>query len=137
MHRPLREPFWSRVWRLIRGILFYNTVYWERASDAVKLPETDLAVREALRPERNLELIRPRAVPRANSDEKAKPRPAKRLGSPPPTASSDPAAPAPVANANASEVGEVYIKRRRYKRHRKEGSSGGLKGFMRRVFGRR
>ena len=51
---------------MIRGLLFYNTVYWRRASDGLRPPRLTPAERKALAPAPIPEVIRPRANPRAH-----------------------------------------------------------------------
>ena len=152
MHRPLREPLYLRIWRLVRGVFLYNTVYWRRASDGLNMPTLSAEEREAQRPERNLEIIRPRMRPRARLDAAETPvvgdltagaevydplyeaqvsEP--EIAPPPP--------PHRVAyrqeeSEDASE--QVYVKRRRYRRKRpSRGSAGDRGGFFARVFGKR
>ena len=66
MHKPLELPFRVRVWHFIRGLLFYNTVYWRRASDGLNPPKLSPRERLLHQPSRNLEIIRPRENPRSN-----------------------------------------------------------------------
>lgn len=150
MHRPLREPLYLRVWRLIRGLLFYNTVYWRKASDGLNLPTLTPEERERQRPERNLEIIRPRVRPRAHIE-------AARGGelsipqSLAPTEGAAESCPGEqmVTSENVGRprhhtevpaddrTGQVYVKRRRYRRRLVSGGSPIDRGsFIARVFGK-
>lgn len=150
MYRPLREPLHLRVWHLIRGLLFYNTVYWRRASDGLNLPSLTPEERERQRPERNLEIIRPRLKPRAHLEVAR----GGELSVPPSLVPSEgPAEPAPVERSVPDENGErprhrespaddgteqVYVKRRRYRRRLVAGGSAiDRGGFIARVFGKK
>lgn len=143
MHRPLRVPLYLRVWNLIKGVLFYNTVYWEKASDGLNLPTLSREERESKRPKADLEIIKPREKPRARLDtfrgaQVSKPDFLPQVSEPPPPPSS---APVKVQEAAATQDQDaaaehgVYVKRRRYKRRRTSGATGG-NGFFRRVFGK-
>ena len=143
MHRPLRVPFYLRVWNLIKGLLFYNTWNWEKASDGLNMPTLSREEREARRPKADLEIIKPREKPRARIDLRHKAKLAERSyqaqvseplpenpAEPSRTGGTEPATPASPAHAEGE-----YVKRRKYKR-RRTGSSTGGNGFFRRVFGR-
>ena len=65
MLKPLELPWRVRLWQFIRGVLFYNTVYWKRASDDLNPPSLSREERLNAQPARNLEIIRPREHPRA------------------------------------------------------------------------
>jgi hypothetical protein len=54
--------------QLIRGLLFYNTVYWKRASDGLNPPRLTPEERKILAPPKDLEVIKPREKPRARID---------------------------------------------------------------------
>lgn len=153
MHRPLRVPFHLRFWQLVRGLLFYNTVYWRRASDGLNMPSLSAEERERQRPARNLEIIRPRVRPRAHIEA------AKRgeLSDPtelaipePPVAEAPPVEPpVPLEKAGALRTEhkvvkgddgteQVYVKRRRYRRRLVSGGSAIDRGsFLARVFGKK
>ena len=151
MHRPLRVPFYLRVWHLVRGLLFYNTVYWRRASDGLNMPTLSLEERERQRPERNLEIIRPRMRPRAHI-EAAK---GGEISHPPHPTPSEMLADALVemqqaeADENAAHRAShsaetddgtqpVYVKRRRYRRRVvSRGAAIDRGGFFARVFGKK
>lgn len=147
MHRPLRVPFYLRLWNLIKGVLLYNTVDWEKASDGLNMPTLTREEREKKRPVANMEIIRPREKPRARIDDAirgaqvSKPEPYTQISDPlpPPPLSS------PVAYEQTREAVEAkpdhrpegtYVKRRKYKRRRASRSSGGGKSFFQRIFGR-
>lgn len=141
MHRPLREPIYLRFWNLIKGVLFYNTVYWQKASDNLNMPSLTRAERERLRPVANSEIIKPREKPRARLDTFRGAQ------------ISDPVQEIQEANAadepgTGEEIPDLeggatshrpesgrYVKRRKYKRRRTGGAHGG-NGFFRRVFGK-
>ena len=142
MHRPLRVPLYLRVWNLIKGLLFYNTWNWEKASDGLNLPRLSREEREQKRPRADLEIIKPREKPRAKLEVRRKtriedsryeaqvsePLPDREIPSEPLEMSE----PEPISPAHPS--GE-YVKRRKYKK-RRTGSTTGGNGFFRRVFGR-
>lgn len=65
MAKPLKETFFSRVYRLFYGMVFYNTIYWKRASDGLQPPKLSRDERLQNRPVRDLAKIRPRSNPRA------------------------------------------------------------------------
>ena len=147
MHRPLRTPFYLRVGNLIKGLLFYNTWNWEKASDGLKLASISREERERNRPKADLEIIKPREQPRARIDSrKASKIPEGNYQTqvsepvPEPSASADEqdrqttehtrAAPEPPVHPEGE-----YVKRRKYKRRRTSSSTGG-DGFLRRVFGK-
>ena len=65
MAKPLKESFFSRVYRLFYGMVFYNTIYWRRASDGLQPTKLSRDERLQNRPVRDLAKIRPRANPRA------------------------------------------------------------------------
>ena len=143
MHRPLRVPLYLRLWHLIKGVLFYNTVYWDKASDGLKMPSMTRAERENKRPKADLEIIKPRDKPRARLDtfrgaQVSKPDYAPQVSDP---AKPDENFPEADAQLQPEEIQDSvtpdgkYIKRRRYKRRRAHGADGG-NGFFRRVFGK-
>ena len=68
MPKPLKETFLSRIWRLFVGVVFYNTVYWRRASDGLNPPKLSHDERQQRRPVRDINKIRPRSHPRARLD---------------------------------------------------------------------
>ena len=140
MHRPLREPIYLRLWNLIKGVLFYNTVYWQKASDNLNMPKLTREERERLRPVANLEVIKPREKPRARldtfagaqiSDPVQEAQDARREGD----LESRDEAPDLVDDPTSQRPDGQYVKRRRYKRRRTGGAHGG-NGFFRRVFGK-
>ncbi len=142
MHRPLRVPFYLRVWNLIKGVLFYNTVYWQRASDGLNMPKLTREEREKSRPTANLEIIKPREKPRARLNtfrgaQVSKPFQEPQVsephlvGAPEP----DPSPDQEVTDEDVPAEDAVYVKRRKYKRRRVVGANGG-NGFFRRVFGK-
>lgn len=153
MHRPLREPLYLRVWRLVRGLLFYNTVYWKKASDGLNLPTLTPEERERQRPERNLDIIRPRVRPRAHIEAAR----GGELSVPQSLATVEggaveaypgeqsvpvvnPMRPAQHGEAPAEDDGteQVYIKRRRYRRRLVSGGTPIDRGsFIARVFGKK
>ncbi len=49
-------------------MVFYNTIYWRRASDGLQPPKLSRDERQQNRPVRDLAKIRPRANPRARLD---------------------------------------------------------------------
>ena len=61
----LKEPFWKRLRLLARGLLFYNTVYWRRASDGLRPPTLSPTERKLYEPPLDLDMVRPRQNPRA------------------------------------------------------------------------
>ena len=65
MSKPLKETFWARVYRLFYGMVFYNTVYWQRASDGLKPPKLTREERLQSRPTPVVAVIKPRVNPRA------------------------------------------------------------------------
>ena len=139
MHRPLRIPFHLRVWNLIKGLLFYNTVYWEKASDGLNMPTLTREEREQKRPVANFEIIKPRGKPRARLDEQV---PATnsyetQVSEPPidEVIKSVVAGAAPVPVPVAPKPEGTYVKRRKYKRRRSSSAATG-NGFLRRVFGK-
>jgi hypothetical protein len=69
VHKPLVDTRWTRFKLLIRGLLFYNTIYWRRASDGLNPPKLTLEQRRSLAPPKNLDVIKPRVKPRARLDE--------------------------------------------------------------------
>ena len=134
MHRPLRVPFHLRVWNLVKGLLFYNTVYWDKASDGLNMPSLTREEREQKRPRANLEIIKPRGKPRSKLDvQAARSNFEAQVSDPPATADSDEIAESRKDLPPPSE--ETYVKRRRYKRRRTNGAAGG-NSFFRRVFGK-
>ena len=142
MHRPLRVPLYLRVWNLVKGLLFYNTWNWEKASDGLNLPKLSREEREQKRPKADFEIIRPREKPRAKLEFRRKGRveDSRYLAQvseplPEPEIVSDPVElPEQEPESVAQPSGE-YVKRRKYKKRRASGV--GVKdGFFRRVFGR-
>ncbi len=127
MHRPLRVPLHHRLWHLVRGLLFYNTVYWKKASDGLDLPTLSNEERERQRPVADLDVIRPRENPRAKlaDGEGSRVRRTKgkevRLGSGG-RGEEEEFTPKQVGEPETEEVtgedGVKYIKRRRYRRRR-------------------
>ncbi len=152
MHRPLREPLYLRVWHLVRGLLFYNTVYWRRASDGLNLPSLTPEERERQRPERNLEIIKPRTRPRAHIEaarggEISDPQalalpesleefsPGREIMTGRPVAWSNPQEKSATEN---DDTEQVYVRRRRYRRRLVSGGSAiDRGGFFARVFGKK
>jgi hypothetical protein len=53
---------------LVRGMLFYNTIYWRRASDGLNPPKLTPEERKMHAPPKDLEVIKPRETPRARID---------------------------------------------------------------------
>ena len=151
MHRPLRVPFHLRVWHLVRGLLFYNTVYWRRASDGLNMPSLSMEERERQRPARNLEIIRPRMRPRAHIEaakggEISNPiilTPAETLAEAETVEQAAAVEKAAHRTAHRSgytdeETGQVYVKRRRYRRRLVSRGTPGERGsFFARVFGKK
>ena len=140
VHRPLRIPFHLRLWNLIKGILLYNTVYWEKASDGLKMPSLTREEREQRRPKADYEIIKPRGKPRARLDvQQALPKSSfeAQVSEPPPGLPiSEEASERRAALPDPSTVPEpTYVKRRKYKRRRTTGADGG-NSFFRRVFGK-
>ena len=152
MHRPLRDPWYIRVWHLVRGLLFYNTVYWRRASDGLNMPSLSQEERARQRPERNLEIIKPRMRPRAHLEVGLDEIPTNLLAG---AEISDPVEITPggdehlaapedaVPRVYRTEILEdgteqVYVKRRRYRRRLvTRGSPVDHGGFFARVFGKK
>ena len=66
MNRPLETTFWMRLRQFLKGVFFYNTFYWRRASDDLEIHRMSREERASLRPKRNLEIIRPRERARAH-----------------------------------------------------------------------
>ncbi len=135
MHKPLELPLRVRFWHFIRGLLFYNTVYWKRASDEVNPPKLTRRERRDYQPERNLEIIRPRERPRARiiaardaevtapnvADAPAAvapPTPVRPVAPPPPPAPPVAGAFRPPTEVYKQRGEERIIKRRRYRRLR-------------------
>lgn len=58
-----------RFSRFLKGVFFYNTIYWKRASDDLDIRHMSREERSSLRPKRNLEIIRPRENPRPTNPE--------------------------------------------------------------------
>ncbi len=157
MHRPLREPLYLRVWHLIRGLLFYNTVYWRRASDGLNMPTLTAEERERQRPTRNLEIIKPRARPRAKCPDPIDSAQGGEVSEPLPLEVPESSARTPLRRETSSDESavrtafhsetpvmadddndQVYVKRRRYRRRLVSGGSAkGRAGFFARVFGRK
>ncbi len=69
MHKTLEDTYWSRLKLLIRGLLFYNTIYWRRASDGLNPPKLTRAERKAYAPPKDPEVVKPRVKPRARIDQ--------------------------------------------------------------------
>ena len=153
MHRPLRVPFYLRLWHLVRGLLFYNTVYWRRASDGLNMPSLSQEERERQRPARNLEIIKPRMRPRAHievgkggevSHPNILPAVEPLLAAPADEPATDEALTPHhgthhVGHEHVDEAtGQVYVKRRRYRRRLvSRGSAIDRGGFLARVFGKK
>ena len=146
MHRPLRVPYYLRVWNLIKGILFYNTWNWEKASDGLKMPSLSREERERSRPKADIEIIKPREKPRARLEVRRKKVVADRyqaqVSEPLPETFAASQVSEPVLEdeadheMSAPESESTHLqKRRRYKRRRTSSKAGG-DGFFRRVFGR-
>ena len=143
MHRPLRVPLLLRVWNLLKGLLFYNTWNWEKASDGLNLPKLSREEREQKRPKPDPEIIKPREKPRARLDLRRRasfsegsyqtqvsdPLPVDYIEQPK-TEESELTPPAESAGPEME-----YIKRRKYKKRRTSSATGG-NSFFRRVFGR-
>jgi len=128
--KPLELPWRVRLWHFIRGLLFYNTVYWKRASDGLRPTSLSREERRTHQPARNLEIIRPREHPRAKlsaarGGQVSLPTVAM------PNMPAEPGATEGLASEDASseqppgpgvdghpEGSEVIIKRRRYRRKR-------------------
>lgn len=159
MHKPLDLPLRVRLWQFIRGLLFYNTVYWKRASDELTPPRLSRKDRQLYQPTRDLTIIRPRENPRAGLDS-LESAPVSVPGAVLPPAASRPvlpekpvdiapplplpvkASPPPRATAAAPQP-DVMVKRRRYRRRHNKVSSmsssamGREKtGLLGRLFGR-
>ena len=126
MLKPLELPWRVRFWQFLRGLVFYNTVYWRRASDDLNPPTLSREERLSHRPEPNAEIIRPREHPRAKIMAARGGQVSLPLMGPPTLAESveqmqesvpPPAEPVPVAapDAGAAEP-PVVIRRRRYRR---------------------
>ena len=153
MHRPLREPIYLRVWRLVCGVFLYNTVYWRRASDGLNMPSLTAEERERQRPERNMEIIKPRMRPRARLETvqeeaapAANPLAGAEISEPPEVSSGDERLAAPERSApkvyrtETLEDGteQVYVKRRRYRRRLvTRGERAEHDSFFARVFGKK
>ena len=122
MLKPLELPWRVRLWHFIRGLLFYNTVYWKRASDDLNPPTLSREERRNYQPARNPEIIRPREHPRAKlgaarGGQVSLPTIGTLPPAPEPTESAMPEADASQADAVDEASGEdVIIKRRRYRR---------------------
>jgi hypothetical protein len=69
LHKPLADTFWSRLKQLFRGLIFYNTIYWKRASDGLNPPRMTSEERRKLAPPKDYGVIKPREKPRARIDE--------------------------------------------------------------------
>ncbi len=160
MHKPLDLPFRVRLWHFIRGLLFYNTVYWKRASDDLNPPRLSRKDRQHYQPTRDLTIIRPREKPRANLDSTQSLPISVPEVEPPPIASEPvlpeeleatklslpfPVEPEPPQSPEAlpPPPPDVMVKRRRYRRRRNKVSAfpssamGGEKtGLLGRLFGR-
>ena len=136
MLKPLELPWRVRLWHFIRGLLFYNTVYWKRASDDLNPPSLSREERLNAQPARNLEIIRPREHPRAKivaargaqiSLPTAGTLPPSERAELVPEPVEAPADPLPVAAPPVEAAGpEVVIRRRRYRRRHNKVSPGQL-----------
>lgn len=141
----------------LRGLLLYNTVYWRRASDAVdrRASRVTRAERERSRPQVDPEVLRPRALPRANSsparDPLTRPLPPRAVGPtvfPPPS----PAPPTLETSGPLSLPPEAERRRRRVMRRKQSrtgvdptrvfsalqrgtDTAGKRKGWLKRLFG--
>ena len=148
MHRPLRVPLYLRVWNLIKGILFYNTVYWEKASDGLNMPTLTREERERSRPKPDPEIVKPREKPRVRKDgfqgAQISNSDAELLASEyfvSGTESLPEALPVPLPTRTTGDEhpavpeGHELKKRRKYKR-RRTGSAYNKHSIWRRVFGR-
>ncbi len=140
MHRPLRVPLHLRVWNLIKGILFYNTVYWQKASDGLNMPTLSREEREKARPAPDPEIIKPRDKPRSKLDafrgaEISNPVYEAQVSDPVHSMSEAAGGEGTEAAAGGRSPDGQYVKRRKYKRRRTSGRAGG-NGFFRRVFGK-
>lgn len=142
MHRPLRVPWYLRVWNLIKGVLFYNTVYWQKASDGLNMPSLSREEREKSRPHANLEIIKPREKPKSRLDTFRGAVVSNPASEPQIAVSSSEVSASPLDHSSSVEVDSdspeadaKYVKRRKYKRRRTAGAHGGS-GFFRRVFGK-
>jgi hypothetical protein len=65
LNKPLKDTLWTRFVGLMRGVVFYGTVYWRRASDELKPPRTTAKERKEKMPVRDFTYIKPREKPRA------------------------------------------------------------------------
>ncbi len=142
MNRPLETTFWMRFSRFMKGIFLYNTIYWRRASDDLDIKRMSREERAALRPKRDLEIIRPRERARAHQAQPSRILRGGEYSEPP---APEPAAPVPRPSAqrpaeDEDAVVEIHRRRkRRSSRHSKvipkqyyeeSGSSGGLLGWL-------
>ena len=64
-NKTLQVTFWTRFWDLIKGMLLYGTVNWQRASDGLKPPRLTPLERKIAMPSKNLDVIKPRENPQA------------------------------------------------------------------------
>ena len=64
-HKSLQVTFWTRLRDLIKGMLLYGTVNWQRASDGLKPPKLTPHQRKIAMPSKNLDVIKPRENPQA------------------------------------------------------------------------
>ena len=65
MHKQGDDTFGRRLKLLVRGMLFYNTIYWKRASDVLDPPKLRPEERQGYAPQRDPDVVRPRENPRA------------------------------------------------------------------------
>ena len=70
---------WSRFAQLIRGLVFYSTIYWKRASDGLNPPRLSPEERKLHVPEPDPDVIKPRYKPRAHLEEAEQRRRAEEL----------------------------------------------------------
>lgn len=133
----MKETRWTRLRAFLRGLLFYNTVYWKRASDEVdrRASRVGRAEREKLRPRVDPELLRPRARAKAEprapdsdvapGDAPSRSAPARSETNPPPRLASPATgdslfAPHLPDAASDAEQGTSYSRRRRRVMRRRE-----------------
>jgi len=99
---------------LMRGLLFYNTVYWNRASDGLNPPKLSSIERELYAPPLDHDVIKPRGNPRAHIEIRAKPREIARTSSLPTAGQPVPGAP----DARRVTVRPMATFKRRRRQHR-------------------
>ena len=138
MPKPLKETFWSRVYRLFYGMVFYNTIYWRRASDGLQPPRLTRDERLLNRPPLDVRKIKPRANPRAKleTQEYGTPDVSVPLIQGAASKLSPGTPPAPVAFTEGEKVeatsGELVRTRKKKRRRIRQSSP---KGFFERLFG--